>query len=140
MGDSLTAEGRNYGSRHDSLVVNSRGSNKSTPSLPSGWSFDGGELSIPAQVGQSLTSVEVAAGDAHSDGSPGYGTLNVFIQKADGSRIQVINNENLPPEGVLIGAPVEDYILREGDRIVVGANRDEAFIMGLKIGYGRASN
>ena len=133
FGDSLTAAGRHYGERSNSLMLNSYGS-ASEVTLPSGWTRTSNEISIPATPGQTLRSMEVAIGDQQASGEPGYARLNVHIVKASGERITVIANENVPPAGVLVGAPYQNYVMQPGDRIVVGAT-SEAFLMGVRLGH-----
>lgn len=136
MGDSITAKGRSYGDRDDALMFTPYGGGaKPSAKLPAGWKKEGGTLSIPAEVGKKLKSYEAAIGDIHTDGKSGYARLGVYIQKKNGQTISIINHENIPPEGVLLGSPEEDYVLQEGDKIVTNISYDEAFLMGLKLGY-----
>lgn len=132
MGDSLTAKGRAYGSKEGAIQLGYGG--KASGNLPEGWSMQGGSLSIPLEAGKSVKSFEASVSDQREDGKSGWARLNAYIQRADGSRVSIIERENVPPEGVLLGAPEQKYVAQPGDRIVVGAQSDKAYLMGLKIG------
>jgi hypothetical protein len=129
MGDMVTAQGRNYGSRSDALFLDRSDSSK----LPKDWKLSSGSLRIPAKEGMELNSFEVTIGDSRSDGSPGGSSLNVMIQKANGTRVPIIERENVPPEGVLLGAPFSKVKLEKGDEIVVSAWG--SYVMGVRMGY-----
>ena len=112
--------------------------------LPSGWRINKGKLHIPLPAGVNVASIEVAIGDTKPDGarnkdggwgSLGWARLNARVQRADGSSDVLINNENIPPEGVLSGSPLDScYSTRSGDEVVVDIQRDTAYIMGLRVG------
>jgi hypothetical protein len=129
MGDMITAQGRSYGSRSDALFLDSGDKSK----LPAGWQLSHGTLTIPAKKGMELKSFEATIGDSQADGSPGGSSLNVRIHKADGTSISIIDDENIPPAGVLLGAPYQKYVLQDGDKIELEAWG--AHVMGLRLGY-----
>lgn len=131
MGDSLTAEGREYGDKEGALYLGYGGSKGN---LPAGWMSSGRRLEIPLEAGKKLKSFEAAVSDMHEDGKSGYARLNVVIQKLDGTGIPVIETENVPPEGVLIGSPEKDIVIEAGDKLIVQSQLDNTYIMGMKLG------
>lgn len=133
MGDSLTAKGRSYGSKEGAIPLG-YGSNGAKADLPPGWTAQNGSLSIPLEVGKTVKSFEASVSDQRDDGKSGWAKLNVHIVRADGSKISIIEKENVPPEGVLLGAPAQKYVAQAGDRIVISAQSDKAHLMGLKLG------
>lgn len=134
FGDYLTASGRQYGSRSDSVKLGGWGSSSSAK-LPKGWEIQGSELSIEAPVGKKLSSLEVTIGDAKDDGSSGGAKLSAGVKKADGSIEWFIKNENVPPMGVLLGSPLdENYTLQKGDKIIIRSDNDESSVAGVRWG------
>lgn len=132
MGNSLTAEGRNYGSRSDAVFLGGYGSKK----LSDGLKVENGNLEIPLKAGSNLNSFELSVGDARSDGSSGGAKISAYVLKSDGQRVSILKRENVPPKGVLIGTPQVDKVsIEKGDKLIVKSHYDEAFVMGLRLGY-----
>lgn len=140
MGDPLTAKGRNYGNRSDALELESWGSGK-IKKLGNGLTTDGSTIEVPVKAGKKLESFEISIGDEKKNSQhlkekdrSGWARLNVRIQKKDGSSVWIIRNENVPPLGVLVGAPEEDYIIQEGDRLIVEPEDHDSFVTGIRVG------
>lgn len=141
MGDSLTAEGRNYGEL-PALILNGH----NTKAIPKDWKMEpsGRSVSIPLPVGKKLKTFEIAVSDTHASTlsghddnehtTAGWAKLNVMIKRKDGTSIPIIKRENVPPRGVLIGTPDSDIVLKEGDELVIGAESDKLHVLGMKIG------
>lgn len=119
-------------------------SNASSRKLPDGWQVVGrNTLSIPLPVGKVLTSIEVLGGDSHPDekknkdggfGTPGWAKASIGIE-SEGKTDWILESENVPPEGILIGTPREcKKIVKVGDRVLIRAVGDAYYIMGVRIG------
>lgn len=134
MGDSVTAEGRSYGNLFEGVEL-SPYSRSNASSLMGGASLEGGKINLPLEEGRLLRSIDLAIGDRHRNGSKGFASLNVYVERADGSRISLIRNENVPPHGVLVGAPEKEHRAELGDKLVISSEADSSFVTGLKIGY-----
>lgn len=133
MGDPLTAKGRSYGSRSDALELENWGGG-STKTLKNGLKTDGSSIEVPVKPGKKLDSFEISIGDQKKNGKSGWAKLNVRVLKKDGSSVWIIRNENVPPEGVLVGAPEVDYVMQEGDKLLVEPKDHNTFVMGLRVG------
>lgn len=104
-------------------------------------------LVIELESGEKLAQIEVAVGDSEYLGHPdstsgqrtrlGWAKLWVGIRKKGGDRIEwFIQNANIPPQGVISGAPLEGHAtIHPGDEIVVEARADTAYVMGWRIAY-----
>lgn len=141
MGDSLTASGRQYGELKGSVVL---GHGPSTATLPAGWTQEGSRVRIPLPKGKEVLSIEAAVSDTkaptlgqHDDGdqtTSGWGRLNVYVQKKNGTRIPIVSNENVPPRGVITGSPEKLEKLDDGDELIVEGTSDKVYLLGLKLG------
>lgn len=113
--------------------------------LPAGWKKDANGVSLPLKAGMTLSAVELAAGDSHPDkinnsdggwGTKGWARLTVQIRRADGTRDVLMNRENVPPEGFLIGTPESlKRPIAEGDRLEIQSQSDVTYLMGLRMSY-----
>lgn len=140
MGDSFTAKGREYGELKGAIVLN--GTNKSK--MPKGWTLNGSQLSIPLPKGKSLKSLEASVSDTHApdlsqhdDGdqtTSGWGRFSAYIQKKDGSRVPLIQSENVPPRGVITGSPEKLSLTENGDVLIIEGTSDKIYLLGMKIG------
>ena len=64
MGDSITAEGRNYGSLFEGVKLSPYGESDSS-SLMGDARLEGGNISLPLQEGRLVRSIDLAVGDRH---------------------------------------------------------------------------
>lgn len=135
MGDPLTAKGRNYGSPQDALVINDDFLKQKQSTLENGLVVGADSIEVPIKPGKSLNSFEISIGDQFNGQDPGWARLNVKIIKKNGQSINIIKDENVPPTGVLVGSPEENYVIQEGDRLVVSVSDFKAFIMGMRVGF-----
>lgn len=119
------------------------------PPLPKGWKVEGRELVIPVPPGKRVVSVEIAGGDSHPDGvtnsdggsgTPGWAKLDMGIEEAATGKIDWFNNnENVPPEGVMMGSPTNcARVTQTGDKIRIRGRNDILYIMGVRIGLKNA--
>lgn len=104
-------------------------------------------LIVKLQANQNLAQVEVALGDTeHLDHvNPktnrktrlGYSKLWVGIKKKNSNNINwFLKNANIPPQGVISGAPkLRDNLIEEGDELVIEARDDTAYLMGWRLAY-----
>lgn len=112
-----------------------------------GWHADHDSIVVPL-TGEVKT-VEVAIGDTDpankpgqtknndgSQGRKGYAELTIEVERANGKRYPLLRGENVPPQGVLIGATGPDYKFEQGDKLRVSVSADAAGIMGIRVGYG----
>lgn len=121
--------------------------NDTSVTLPEGWYLDKGDLVIPVRKGLVVTGVDISVGDSHPDGvrnkdggtgTSGWSKLSMSMEKSDGSVDSYMNQENVPPQGVLYGAPSDcGYVTQSGDKIRIRAEKDNAYIMGIRIGYAK---
>jgi len=103
------------------------------------------ELSIPLETGKFLSGVEVACGDSHPDeirnedggwGTKGWAKLSIGVRRKDGSEEIFMENENVPPEGFLIGTPeILNKTIAAGDRLFIRGDSDTVYLMGFRVGY-----
>jgi hypothetical protein len=139
MGDSLTAAGRTYGEIAGSITLNGENNGQ----VPSDWKMTDDSLEIPIESG-TIKTFEISVSDTHAStlsqhddnasSTSGWATLNVFIRKADGTEVPIIEYENVPPRGVIYGVPSSSVKLGKGDRLVINGSDDILHILGLKIG------
>ncbi len=130
------------------VTLNNTGDWKATPPetvaliQAKGWSLDPTSISIPLQAGKRFRTVEVAIGDTHPDaasnqdqsyGYKGYAKLTLEVVRADGTRLTLSSQENVPPQGVLVGT--SDYVAQAGDRVRLSVSGDTAAVMGVRLGY-----
>jgi hypothetical protein len=132
MGDPLTAKNRSYGSRSDAVFLGNHTSKKINNDIE----LKNGRLEVKLKVGAVLNSFEASVGDRKANGDSGGSRLITYIQKPDGSKISIIKKENIPPAGVLVGSPEKvNYKVQKGDKLIIESYWDEAFVMGLRVGY-----
>jgi len=112
-----------------------------------GWTMERDSLVIPLTPGKRFRLAEVAIGDTQPDpnlngdgsyGRKGYAKLNLIIERANGSRIVLTSNENIPSEGVMVGT--SDHVVQAGDRLRVQATFDTAGLMGVRLGYDESTS
>jgi len=125
------------------LALKPFGQMPNPPALPPGWYLEKGQLHIPLPKGASMTGLELAIGDSHDDkktnsdggyGKQGWAKANAYLQKANGQRDTILDRENVPPEGVLVGTAADGcYQAQEGDEIVIDSKSDTSYLMGLRI-------
>lgn len=111
--------------------------------LPAGWVYKKGKLVIPLPKGKVLTGIEVSAGDSHSDkiinsdggfGTKGWARLNIELVRGGSVVDRLMSNENVPPEGILMGAPSRcGEIIQEGDSLVLHSASDTTYLGGLRL-------
>lgn len=130
----------------DALVLApyGKGAGDKPANLPNGWRMKGNKVYIPLPTGVSVTGLELAMGDSHPDGirnkdggwgTLGYAQISARLKRANGSTDVLMNRENVPPEGVLVGTPQDGcYKTQPGDELELETNRDTSYIMGLRIG------
>ena len=104
-------------------------------------------LRIKLEPGKSLGQVEVAVGDTehlvnvspktHRHTRLGYSKLWVGVKRAESQKVEwFIENANIPPQGIIAGAPhLEKSAVEEGDELIIEARDDTAFVMGYKVTY-----
>jgi hypothetical protein len=118
---------------------------KAQKNLPAGWKFEYGQLMIPLPKGKILTGVELSAGDAHPDkvnnsdggfGTKGWARLNIETQHQGQTMDVLMKNENVPPEGILMAAPLKcGQSIQEGDYLVLKSNADTTYIGGVRLSF-----
>ena len=157
FGDPWTAEGRAYGGGPKfqgkypgALALGGRGRNDSetinkVTSKP-GWAFENGQLEIELSNAKKFTGVEIACGDTHPDGKRnkdghvgtlGWSKLSMGVRRAGSDKVDwFIDRQGVPPEGVLFGGPsLENYQASPGDKLIVRADSDTTYVMGLRLWY-----
>jgi hypothetical protein len=118
--------------------------NSSDIKLPENWKLDSSGLSIPLKEGKEIASVEIAVGDSHPDGvhnsdggtgTQGWAKLNVnFISNSNTEAW--LTRENVAPQGLTYVSPKNcTQMIQKGDRLLIRATGDTAYIMGIRIGY-----
>ncbi len=133
----------------DAVALNSHGDAlfplRSDPG--EGVRADGGRLEIEGKTGQQLMQVEVSVGDSEHLASVnpktqrrmrlGYAKLWMGIRRNATDAVEwFVRNANVPPQGVLVGAPdLKHAMLEAGDAIVIEARDDTAYIMGWRLAY-----
>lgn len=154
LGDPLTMQGRSYGGGpkfkgHYPGAVILRGSKKpkNTNKLDlSSWDYSRrGYIEYDLIPGLRFKSIEIAAGDTHPDdkpnkdggtGSLGGAKLSVELLTSSGE-LKIINRANLGPKGVTTGYPPDlERVIQRGDKIRIYGHNDNAYLMGIRIGYG----
>jgi hypothetical protein len=63
----------------------------------------------------------------------GWAKLDAYITKGNKSVIQLMQNQNVPPRGILKGSPEEIQELEPGDEITIRSNNDASYLMGMRI-------
>lgn len=127
------------------------GKKSSGAALPEGWTLESGDtISIPIPKGKTITSVEVIGGDSHPDekhnsdggwGTQGWARISMGVSQGGASPQWFLENENVPPEGVMIGTPKGCGAESSsgggaggGDRLIIKGSRDSLYMMGIKVG------
>ena len=105
-------------------------------------------IEIKLKSGKTLLQAEVSIGDTeHLDHiNPktgknkrlGYAKLWMGIRRAETGRMEWFSeNINVPPQGVLVGAPKKENLdIYEGDTLVIESRDDTSYIMGWRVTYG----
>lgn len=125
------------------LALNSYGQ-QGIPSLNNMRLVRPGLLEVDAPEGKNITSVEIAGGDSRPDqvinkdggwGSPGGARFSIGIGKSASEIRWFVQNENVPPEGLLFGAPADcDKKIGPNEKLYISATSDVFYIMGFRIG------
>ncbi|KKS44457.1 MAG: hypothetical protein UV48_C0001G0029 [Candidatus Azambacteria bacterium GW2011_GWA2_42_9] len=104
-------------------------------------------LRIKLEAGQSLVQVEIAIGDSeHLERINtktnrkirfGYAKLWVGIKKKNSDKINwFVKNANIPPQGVISGAPkLNESHIEDGDELIIEGRDDATYIMGWRLAY-----
>lgn len=153
MGDPHTAAGRSYGKDTSkgtypgALVMGGYGGGnaEAVAKLPAGWKMEGGNLTVELKPGVKFTGAEVSVGDTHPDGKSnsdgeigkqGWSKLALGIQRGNGKIEWMARDMTIPPQGVLFGGPtLADYVAQPGDKLVINASEDTAYVMGVRLWY-----
>ena len=154
FGDPWTGAGRAYGGGPSkagkypgALTLEEWGDDggEGVGKLKKGWKFEDGELSVQLKPGKKLTGVEIACGDTHPDGvknkdghtgTLGWSRLSMGVRRKSGKTEWFIDEQGVPPQGVLFGGPVAaNYVAKKGDELVVRATDDTTYVMGLRLWY-----
>lgn len=105
-------------------------------------------IEINLESGKSLLQVEVSIGDTEhlsyinpktgKNKRLGYAKLWMGVRRAATGSIEWFSeNLNIPPQGVLVGAPKRENLnICEGDKLVIESRDDTAYIMGWRLTYG----
>tara|TARA_Y100000782_G_C10189556_1_gene269863 strand:- start:5863 stop:7830 length:1968 start_codon:yes stop_codon:yes gene_type:complete len=92
--------------------------------------------------GESIQAVNVAAGDTRPDGvrnrdggtgSLGHARISIIVERMDGKRITLVDQENVAPQGVISGYASGKGIPAKS--IIIEAYSDTAYIMGIQYGF-----
>ncbi len=152
LGDPVTGAGRKYGGGQGyggkfpgALELSGYGSGGTGAAhLPAGWKMVGGRLEIDLPPGKLITHVDIAGGDSHPDGitnsdggtgTKGWSKLSIGLARASGTTDWFVSSENVPPEGVLGGAPTDGkYVTKPGDKVIVRASSDTTYVMAARVG------
>lgn len=107
--------------------------------------IENGRLIVNLDPRQTLAQVEISIGDTERLDQKtrlGWAKLWVGVRRSGSSSIEwFIKNANIPPQGVLAGAPlIEKSSIKDGDQLVIESRNDTAYVMGYRIGYEKAEN
>jgi len=104
-------------------------------------------IEINLESGKSLLQVEISIGDTEhlsyinqktgKNKRLGYAKLWMGIRRAATGRVEWFSeNLNIPPQGVLVGAPKRENLdIYEGDKLVIESRDDTAYLMGWRVTY-----
>lgn len=151
FGDWQTASGRKYGGGQsfqgkfpNAIELGRSGGGAGAARLPAGWRVNGNSLEIPLEPHKVITTVDVAAGDSHPDGirnkdggwgTPGWARISMSLRHANGTEERFVDNQGVPPEGIISGAPVAvNQVTKPGDSLVISGTNDTLYVMGVRIG------
>jgi hypothetical protein len=155
MGDPYTAAGRSYGKDKGkgtypgALTLGwggAGGEGAVKLNAQPGWKLENGGLSIELTPGKKFTGVEVACGDTHPDGkhnsdgetgTQGWSKLSMGIQRKGSSSVDwFTQSQGVPPQGVIFGGPnIENYVAQPGDKLIIRAESDTTYVMGVRTWY-----
>lgn len=128
-----------YGGRNGSYPNSVRlSSHSEVPrSMPENCTLDHyGNLRIRVTEAMDLSRLEVSCGDTHPDGGTlGWAKLSaeVVLNSQGGRKVNLMSRQNVPPNGVLKGSPMEKLNLQPGDEIVLRAEDDShLYVMGVR--------
>ena len=100
------------------------------------------DLHIRLREDKIFTAVEVACGDTHpepkSDGRDqrGWSKLYMGLKRSDGRKDWFTTDQNVPPRGVLMGAPTQGlHQVEKGDELIISARGDTSYVMALRVWY-----
>jgi len=102
-----------------------------------------GKLHIKLKEGRKFIGMELSVGDTHPDGvnKKGHigtrGWAKIYAQiNSENSEIDLMQNVNVPPAGVLFGGPKKDsYDVRKKDEVVITSSNDICYLMGYRMIY-----
>lgn len=141
FGDPGTGDGASsyFGPRFgmfDGAVRLGTGSGSGSGALPEGSRVVGGQLRQALPPNQVVTSVQVAVGDLHRDGTSGWSALAVGLRReATGVTRWFFEDRGIPPAGILAeGAPLDLAPTQAGDELVVRCTRDTCHVLGVRVG------
>lgn len=110
-----------------------------------GARVESNRLIYKLEAGKKLAQVEVSVGDTEYYGATrggkntrlGWAKLWVGIKRAATEGTEwFIKNANIPPQGVISGAPLEELSdIKTGDEIVIESRADTAYVMGWRVAY-----
>jgi hypothetical protein len=110
--------------------------------------LEGRRLTLDLESGHKLIQAEVAIGDSEhlKEVSPkthrrmrlGWSKLWVGIEHANGAIDWFIENANIPPQGIIAGGP-HNMLIVSGDKLVIEARDDAAYVMGWRLAYEETS-
>lgn len=110
----------------------------------SGAHHESSRLTIDLTPGKKLVQVEIAVGDTEyrKDGQNRLGWAKLWIgikRKNSQDNIEwFMKSINVPPQGVLAGAPhLENANIKEGDTLVIESRADTSYCMGWRLAYER---
>jgi len=104
-------------------------------------------IKLDLQPGQKIVQIEVSVGDTeHLDHiNPktqrytrlGFSKLWVGIERAGSGQVDwFVQNANIPPQGVIAGGPSPEMgAIQPGDKLVIQARQDAAYVMGWRLAY-----
>ena len=104
-------------------------------------------LVVDLEPGKTLAQAEISVGDTEHLAQVsaktgrrtrlGYSKLWVGIKRAGRDQVDwFIENANIPPQGVIAGGPEpEAGVIQPGDKLIVEARQDAAYLMGWRVAY-----
>lgn len=144
--DQIYCEGTEFIDLEEGKLLPKYGGGSHTEGIYEGAVTLRGDFFVDLEPDRKLLQVEIAAGDTeHLDYvNPktgrqtrlGYAKLSVGILRASGQTEWFVERANVPPQGVISGAPfLEKSLINPGDRLVIRSEDDTSYLMGWRIGY-----
>lgn len=99
---------------------------------------------IDLEPGKEIKGFEVALGDSHPDqkqnsdggwGTQGWGKFSMGLGTSESDIEWIIQRENVPPEGLSLGYPLEKTIAKKGMKLFIKGTEGTVYIMGVRISY-----